>query len=678
MMIELGNPFSQPYRDLIESLEQSIHEGVEQPATDRIIFQSNVAAYELRFAAASITRVSGLVNGKSFTIFRPDVHYRFSNNRIIWLHPTEKPVDGGRLEVEYTYRERPAGLTDFNPGSVVGTLVRAVARELKLLYEQMDQAYRRAFIDEAAGVALDSVVALLGVTRNPALTAKGEVTFFLKAASNRNVPIPANTRLADESGRVFVTTAPGQLEPVLTESSRFVDSAVKTKNRISTKKALPEIEGIWAKMPNSDQIIGDPLVTASTVGVALGEDGRTVALAAVAQNIRAALTSAGDVWVRYKSISVTVPVVAVEAGPEGNVNSGAVIIMPTPPSGVDGVTNEAPITGGTSPESDDQLRDRAKHALERSGNATLNAIKFAVLDVDGVEGVEVVDHSIDSSLPLGEVHVRYSGGDDGKVLAVVEQTRAAGILAKLEKINEVLISGVFYLIGELPTPDNAAQTFGDRMVEAIKAVAIGQSLSLRRLNALAYPITGLAEVAEAKLDFRKADLSRPGEFLTGVLNDPFLLGSTELARPDQSRLAVDLLTKIDAVRRADSKTELDLRLLNANGQAALFRNFALDVSVTLRAALANAPDQPPEIVGRFTRVASFVDQSRGTLVIQQSDAPQLRTTGAEAHDLTKAIQVAITVAAFPGLQTASATVDFSPAAAPAPVATPRRTRRGSP
>ena len=271
-MIELGNPFSEPYRDLIASLEQSIREGVEQPATDRIIFQSNVSAYELRYPAASVTRVSGLVSGKNFMLFQPDVHFRFSNNRIIWLHATEKPLDGGRLEVEYTYRERPAGLTDFNPGSVVGTLVRAIARELKLLYEQMDQAYRRAFIDEASGVALDNVVALLGVTRNPAIKAQGEVTFFLKAATNRNVPLPANTRLADESGRVFVTTAPGQIEPVLTETSRFVDGAVKTKNRVSTKKTVPEIEGIWARMPNSDQIIGDPLVNATTPGVTLGED----------------------------------------------------------------------------------------------------------------------------------------------------------------------------------------------------------------------------------------------------------------------------------------------------------------------------------------------------------------------------------------------------------------------
>jgi uncharacterized phage protein gp47/JayE len=676
-MVDLGNPFSQPYRELIASLEQSIREGVEQPVTERIIFQSSISAYELRYPAATITRVSGLVGGKNFTVFTPDVHFRLSNNRIIWLHATEKPADGGRLEVEYTYRERPAGLTDFNPGSVVGTLVRAVARELKLLYEQMDQAYRRAFIDEANGVALDNVVALLGVVRNPAIKAKGEVTFFLKSATTRNVPIPAGTQIEDASRRAYVTTSAGQIEPVITETSRLVDNGVTVKNQIATKKNIPDIEGIWRKAPNSDQINADLelIVAADTVGMQLSDDKRTILFTAAAQSVRDALASAGELLVRYKAVSVTVPVEALEAGPDGNVNSNAVVIMPTPPSGVEGVVNEAPITGGQSPERDEQLRDRAKHALERKGNATLNAIKFAVLDVDGVEGVEVVDNSVDSSIPLGEVRVRYSGGDDSKVLDVVEQTRAAGILAKLEKINEVLISGVFYVIVEPPTPDNAAKTLRDGVIDAIKALSIGQPLSLRRLSALAYQINGLAEVVEAKLQFRKADLSSPGDFLTGDVSDPFLLGRTELARPDEAKLEVALLTKLDAVRHAGSKTELDVRLLEDSGRAALFKNVSLDVSVTLRASLANAPDQPPEVVGRFTRPVSFVDQSTVALNITALDAPQLRTTGADAHDLAKLIQVALTVAAFPGLQTASATVDFSPDATPAPVATPRRTRR---
>ena len=120
-----------------------------------------------------------------------------------------------------------------------------------------------------------------------------------------------------------------------------------------------------------------------------------------------------------------------------------------------------------------------------------------------------------------------------------------------------------------------------------------------------------------------------------------------------ARLEIDLLTRLDAVRRDGTKTELELRLLNGNGRAAQFGNFPLDVSVTLRALLLNAPDQPPEVVGRFTRAVAFVDQSAVTLSITQEDAPKLRPTGADAHDLSAPIQATVAVAAFPGLQSAT-------------------------
>jgi uncharacterized phage protein gp47/JayE len=620
---------------------------------DRFIFQSSISAYELRQPAATITRVSGLVDGKTFTIFQPEVHYRLSNNRLIWLHTQEKPLDGGRLEVEYTYRERPAGLTDFNPGSVVGTLLRAVARELKLLYEQMDQAYRRAFIDEASGVALDNVVALLGVTRHAALKAQGEVTFFLRAATSRNIPIPVNTRITDESSRTYVTTAAGQIEPVVTEASRFADGNVQVQNKIA------ELEGIWPRQANSDQISGEPLVNAGTPGLAFGEDERTLILSQVALAIREALASADGVWVRYKSRSITVPVVAVEAGPEGNVNSNAVVVMPTPPAGVDGVVNEAPITGGQSPEADEQLRERAKHALERSGNATMNAMKFAVLSVDGVEGVEVVDHSVDSTIPLGEVRVRYSGGDATAVQRMVEQTRAAGILALPERINEVLVSGVFYLIADAPTPPAAVNTFISAVIDAIGQSAIGQTLSVRRLTALVYQVAGLAEVAEVQLRYHKADLAHPGQGLEGDVTDPFLIDRTELVRPDRARLRGVVLTALQAQRPEGNKTDVDVGVADAAGNRAVLKHFSIDLSVTLRAFLRNAPDQPPEVVGRFIRPVTFTNAATVTLTITPADAPQLRLNGADAHDLGRLIQVAISAAAFAGLQPATATVDFS-------------------
>jgi hypothetical protein len=143
------NDFTIPLQDLVRSLEDSIKYGVEQPATTAFYYQPAKTAYELPSAAIDITRVTGFVSGDrgrpEFTVFEKWREYRFAGNpsRIEWLTQEQplsqgtaaSPADEGapkkfpdkdsRFEVEYTYRDLPSGLTDFTPGSVVGTLLRA-------------------------------------------------------------------------------------------------------------------------------------------------------------------------------------------------------------------------------------------------------------------------------------------------------------------------------------------------------------------------------------------------------------------------------------------------------------------------------------------------------------------------------------------------------------------------
>ena len=47
MMVDPGRPFSRPYRDLIEELEDQIRYGVEQIENLRLVFSRNVNTYEL-------------------------------------------------------------------------------------------------------------------------------------------------------------------------------------------------------------------------------------------------------------------------------------------------------------------------------------------------------------------------------------------------------------------------------------------------------------------------------------------------------------------------------------------------------------------------------------------------------------------------------------------------------
>ena len=298
-MIDPGHPFSKPYQDVIASLEESIRFGVEQPERRAFTFKSTITSYELPQTIFDVTRVTGLI-GKAFTIFSRGRDYQFSNNRLSWIASTDPtnlsrhPDEGTRFEVEYTYRVRPAGLTDFNPGSVIGTLVRAAARELKLLYEQMDEAYRRAFIDQASGVALDNVVALLGVERNLAIKAHGHVTFSRKKATTQDVTIPSDTRIADESGRIYVTGDDATLK------AEAVEFRVLSNGSLTVTDKIAELIGIWRRdVPDTTPPVADK----NTAGLQISADERSIILP---DTIR----PSGELRIRYKTKSVTVPVAA--------------------------------------------------------------------------------------------------------------------------------------------------------------------------------------------------------------------------------------------------------------------------------------------------------------------------------------------------------------------------------
>lgn len=625
------NDFTASFQDLIDSLEDRLRFGVEQPASIIFFFKRDVPSYELPAAAVAVTRVTGMV-GRRFTVFEAGADYRFSGNRLIWGREGAAASElvfadeGSRLGVEFTYRDLPSGLTDFNPGSVAGALLRAFARELTLLYDQMDQAYRRAFIDEANGVALDNVVALLGVARNPAQKAVGSITFFRKRAATQTVVISAGAKVTDQSGRVFVTTGPGRIEI----ENEEITSNLRVRNRIA------EIVGVWLKEDDPQAVPPIP--------AAIDDDDR---------QIKSATTPlpAGDLRVRYKPKSVTAPLEALQPGPDGNVNAGTITIMPTPPPNIDGATNEEPMRGGLEAESDGQLRDRAKHWLERSGNSTLNAIKFAALDVDGVQGVEVIDHQADETIPLGEVRVRYSGGDRNQVNAVVDKTRAAGVMARLDEIVEVAISGVFFLLPSLQTPPAASAKFLQAAIDAIQALSIGEPLSIRRVNSLVYNVTGLADVAEAALSFRKqaSDPLRNAP-------DPLLVSRAEVVRPDKANLKAVVLVALQATadRKEPPKFVIDLQIIGADNLAAEFRSFKIDLNVSLRADLKEHPDQPPERIGSFTRQAQFIDGATAQLTIEHGDLD-----GFNSADHQKEVEFVITAAAYPGLRETKRKIDIT-------------------
>jgi hypothetical protein len=634
-MIDVGHPFTRSFVSLIEAFEERLRLGVERPASSSFVFQQSVASYPLPDPIHAVTRVSGLMHSR-FQVFAENVDYQIAGNRLIWVDGAARPDDNKRVEIEYTVLELPSGITDFNQGSVAGTLVRVFSREMAQIYAQMDEAYRRAFIDHASGVALDNVVALVGVHRTAAEPAVGEVTFFRKTPSPRPIVVARDTRVADQAGRTFVTIADGTI-PAASPHEELLAPAGRV---VKVTRPIAELVGVWPAA--ADAATAPPLAAAA----AFGPDVRTITLNAD--------PPPGDLRVRYIPRAATVPVRAAEPGPDGNVNAGTITVMPTPPPGVEGVVNERPLAGGHEAESDERLRDRARHALERAGNATLDAIRFAVLGLEGVEGVQVIDHAIDDDVPLGEVRVRYSGGRVEDIRRAVEATRAAGVIARLEAIEDVLIGGTFYLVPAAGGASPAALAgFLARVSELMRAQPIGVPLSLRRLNATAFEIPGLAEVAEAQLRFTRKDGT------SGDVTDPFIVTPTEVIRPDAANLGALFLTGLRQSASAllssgANRLRLTMQVLDSSGAPVRFRRLSLDVTVAIRARSLTAPDAPPERIGNLSKRIEYTNSTNAQLNITPAELDSFRPAD---HD--PRVEFVVEASAHPGLAGTTNTVSIA-------------------
>jgi uncharacterized phage protein gp47/JayE len=128
-------------------------------------------------------------------------------NTIRFLPFGRKPVPGSDIRVNYYPRAAdPTPLTDLNVGSVVRTVVEAMAKELAILYAQLNLAYESAFVETAPGPSLDRVVALLGLRRFRAGRPVGTVQFSRRPGSLGNITIPPGTPVTDAEDKLRYET----------------------------------------------------------------------------------------------------------------------------------------------------------------------------------------------------------------------------------------------------------------------------------------------------------------------------------------------------------------------------------------------------------------------------------------------------------------------------------------
>jgi uncharacterized phage protein gp47/JayE len=156
--------------------------------------------------AADITSVYGMVNGSSY-LFTKGADYELADSaKLTWKQNGQRPDAGSVVEVNYLPKQRETRINDLYPGSVVRTLLEAVALEAAGLYAQMETVYRSGFIDTAEGGALDHVVSVLGLQRVKAGRNVAEIEFTRAKNTRGEILIPAGTRLLTADGGIEYET----------------------------------------------------------------------------------------------------------------------------------------------------------------------------------------------------------------------------------------------------------------------------------------------------------------------------------------------------------------------------------------------------------------------------------------------------------------------------------------
>lgn len=126
-----------------------------------------------------------------------------------------------------------------------------------------------------------------------------------------------------------------------------------------------------------------------------------------------------------------VEVAAVVPGQQGNAASGAVTVVVNPNPDITGVTNLNPMTGGREKETDPEFRQRFEMSVAGGGAASVDALRGAVLRLEGVRAASVIENNSletdDAGRPPKSFAVYVLGGDEGQIVNAIFTTKSAGV-----------------------------------------------------------------------------------------------------------------------------------------------------------------------------------------------------------------------------------------------------------
>lgn len=472
-----------------------------------------------------------------------------------------------QAEIEDQLRSELGSAINLLPESVFGNLVGIFSEREALIWELLDDVYNSAYPDTAVGVSLDNVVALTGITRLAA-TQSRQLSLRLFGTAGTNVPAGTEFSVvgnptAKFASDVAVTLVAGADEVQEIQFDAVPDAGVWRLNwrgqdsaNLAFNATASQVQAALTALPFGTGITVSGNYAAGFTVTFAGAAGKQIQpLILVDSNTLTASSVPVVITVTELTAGVNQAVVdctALEFGPT-QAPAGTLTVIDTPVSGLSSILNVTDASVGRNVETDAELRLRRARTLQVAGKATPDAIRSAMLALEGVQDAIVFENDtllVDGDgRPPKSYEVVVNGGDDQEIFDTVWDTKPAGIATvgsevgtvvdsqgqpqtvRFSRPTEVEIYVELDLTVDTSFPVNGLAAAQQAIVTRGNAFGIGANVIVSpKLICALDPIPGILSV-----------VIRIGTAPSPTLSNNILIAANEIPVFDTSRVAVAVL-----------------------------------------------------------------------------------------------------------------------------------------
>lgn len=355
----------------------------------------------------------------------------------------KKTLDELRTELEDAFRTFFGVFINLLPGSVFSTLIGIWADRMSEIWDVAEEVYNSQYPDTAEGVSLDNVMRLNNIERiGSEATTVAEQIFF--GDPGTIIPTSARFSVQGNPSSIFkpdaqVTLGAGTncVQELLFDDEPDAGSFTISYNDETTsilpytadyediQDALNALDGL------SGVVVSGDFASEFTVEFD-GDDGLQEQPLLVVNSSLTKTAAPVDCTVSETQSGVPqglTSMTAVSTGPLTAVE-GTLNVIDTPISGLTRTFNTIDGEVGRHVETDADARTRREESINAVGNASVEAIRAKVRNLDGVVAAIVVENDTNVTVdgrPPKSFEVIVDGGEDEDIAEAIWASKAGGI-----------------------------------------------------------------------------------------------------------------------------------------------------------------------------------------------------------------------------------------------------------